>query len=115
MEPHQCLKSFLPELRIGLRREGLDKSDIAAIERDITTRAKPKPLKSQKAYEVAWTACQVTMDILTTPEDGSEAADWYNDLCHRVFDYEDDYEARLGHRPLNPGGPKWTDGPSGNA
>ena len=115
METHQNLDIFLPTLREALQREGIAEDTIAAYELDVRTRAKPKPLKTSREYQDAWIACHVTMDILTNDRDGSEAADWHNALCHAVFDYEDAYEARHGCRPLNPGGPEWTDGPTGRA
>jgi hypothetical protein len=115
VEAHQKLSVFLPKLREGLRRKGIAAITIASYEFDITTRARPQPLKDQTDYQDAWIACHVAMDILTDDQDGSEAADWHNALCHRVFDYEDAFEARHGCRPLNPGGPEWTEGPTGRA
>jgi hypothetical protein len=115
LQPHQRLDVFLPKLREGLRRGGFDRGSIKAYERDIRTRANPKPLKTLKEYQDAWSACHVAMDILTDDDDGSEGADWLRALTNAVFDYEDAYQARHGYWPLHPGGPGWTTGPIGNA
>lgn len=115
MEPHQQLEVFLPALREGLRRKGIAEVIIASYEFDIRTRAQPRPLKTAGEYHDAWIACHVTMELLTNDQDGSEAADWHYALTHAVFDYEDAYVARHGCRPLNPGGPEWTEGPTGTA
>ena len=54
-------------------------------------------LKTVEHYQIAWTACDTASDILTTLDDGSEAAAWCNALTHRIFDFEDAYKARHGH------------------
>jgi hypothetical protein len=115
MEPHQRLKLFVPKLREGLRREGIAERRIAAYEFHLKMGIRPGPLRNQKDYEDAWTACHVAMNILTNDEDGSEAAHWLRALTHRVFDYEDAFKASHGCQPLNPGGPEWVDGPTGTA
>ena len=115
MEPHQHLEVFLPKLCEGLRREGIAEDAIAGYVFQVRTRKKPRPLKTEWEYLNAWRACHVAMEILTDNDDGSEAADWLNALTHRVFDYEDAFEDRHRRRPLNPDGPEWTDGPTGNA
>ena len=76
---------------------------------------KQPPIKSVEHYQVAWTACDAASDILTTLDDGSDAAVWCCALARPIFDFELDYLARHGHRPLNAGGPEVTDGPTGSA
>ena len=75
--------------------------------------AKQPPIKTVEHYQIAWTACDTASDILTTLDDGSEAAAWCSALTHphRIFDFEDAYNAIHGHRPLSPGGPEETDAP----
>lgn len=77
--------------------------------------AKQPPIKSVEHYQVVWTACDTASDILTTIDDGSDAAVWCRALVRRIFDFEIAYAAQHGHPPLNPGGPELTVGPMGSA
>jgi hypothetical protein len=109
MKPHQQLEVFLPKLR-----KGIAEVIIASYEFDIRTRAQPRPLRHPENIKTPG-LLHVTMELLTNDQDGSEAADWHNALTHAIFDYGDAYVARHGCRPLNPGGPDWTEGPTGRA
>ena len=48
------------------------------------------------------------MDVLTSDDDGSEAATWLHAISHAIFDYEDAFKKQYGCRPLHPGGADWT-------
>jgi hypothetical protein len=115
LEPHQKLEVFLPKLLTALERKGLSEAAVVLTWKSVLAGAKQPPIKTVEHYQVAWTACTTAEEILTTLDDGSEAAAWCSALVHRLFDFEDTYQARHGHRPLNPAGPEETDGPTGSA
>jgi hypothetical protein len=115
MEPHQRLEVFLPKLLTALERKGLPEAAVVFTWKSVLAGAKQPPIKSVEHYQIAWTACDTASDILTTLDDGSEAAVWCSALVHRIFDFEDGYKAEYGHLPLSPGGPESTEGPIGTA
>ena len=115
MEPDQRLEIFLPRLLTALERKGLSEAAVVFAWKSVLAGAKQPPIKTVEHYQIAWTACDTASDILTTLDDGSEAAAWCSALTHRIFDFEDAYKAKHGHRPLSPGGPEETDGPTGSA
>jgi len=77
--------------------------------------ARQTAITTIEEYQEAWTICHAAEGILTTLDDGSEAAAWCASLAHAIIDFEDAYEAQHGRRPLNPGPPEWTEGPQGSA
>ena len=72
-------------------------------------------IKTVEHCRAAWIACTAAADILTTLDDGSEAAVWFSGLTHRLMEFERAFTAQYGHRPLSPAGPEEVDEPSGNA
>ena len=115
MEPHQRLEVFLPKLLAALERKGLSEAAVVFAWKSVMAGSKQPPIKTVEHYQVAWTACDAASQILTTLDDGSEAAAWCSALTHRIFAFEDAYKAQHGHLPLSPGGPQEADGPMGNA
>jgi hypothetical protein len=115
VEPHQKLEVFLPRLLRALERKGLSEGDVVLAWKSVLAGAKQPPIKSVEHYQVAWTACDTASDILTTLDDGSDAAVWCCALARRIFDFERTYVAQHGHAPLHSGGPEVTDGPTGSA
>ena len=115
MEPHQKLEIFLPRLLAALERKGLPEAAVVLTWKSVMAGAKQPPIKTVEHYQVAWTACDAASEILTTLDDGSEAAAWCSALTHRIFAFEDAYKVQHGHLPLSPGGPETTDGPTGSA
>lgn len=115
MEPHQTLRAFLPKLRSALVRIGMSDEAAASVCNDIQKGNPPRAIDSASGYQRAWVICDEMQEILTTLDDGSEAAAWCTALAHRIFDYEDAYKAKHRHMPLNPGPPERTDGPIGTA
>ena len=114
MEP-QRLEVFLPRLLAALERKGLSEAAVVLTWKSVMAGAKQPPIKTVEHYQVAWTACDTASEILTTLDDGSEAAAWCSALAHQIFDFEDAYKAQHGHPPLSPSGPEETDGPMGSA
>ena len=115
MEPHQKLEVFLPRLLTPLERKGLSEAAVLLACKSVLAGPKQPPIKTLEHYQVAWTACDAAADILTTLDDGSDAAVWCCALARRIFDFERAYMAQHGHAPLNAGGPEVTDGPTGSA
>ena len=115
MEPDQRLEIFLPRLLKALERKGLSEAAVVFAWKSVLAGAQQPPIKTVEHYQIAWSACDTASDILTTLDDGSEAAAWCSALTHRIFDFEDAYKVKHGHRPLSPGGPEETDGPTGSA
>ena len=74
MEPHQELSEFLPELKAGLIKNELTKAEADFICLSVAKRARPKKIVSGREYQDAWLVCHTMEDILTTLDDGSEAA-----------------------------------------
>jgi hypothetical protein len=98
-----------------LRRSGLSKRAATTVCNDIADGEPPRRISTPEAYRKAWIICKAMEEVLTTLDDGSEAAVWCTALAYRIFDFEDAYKAKHGCKPLNPGGPEWTDGPTGSA
>ena len=98
MEPHQKLEVFLPRLLRALERKGLSEGAVVMAWKSVLAGAKQPPIKS--------TACDTASDILTTLDDGSDAAVWCCALVRRIFDFERTYVAQHGHAPLHSGGPE---------
>jgi hypothetical protein len=115
MEPHHDLDVFLPKLRDLLIANGMTPGEADFACESIRVGAKPQAIKRIEDYRHAWTVCHAMEDVLTDLDDGSDAANYCSALAHRIFDYEDEYTAKHGRRPLNPGGPEWTEGGHGNA
>ena len=115
LEPHQRLHAFLPKLRLALMRNGMSNEAAASVCNDIEEGNPPGVISTPDAYQRSWVICKAIEEILTTLDDGSGAAAWCSAIAHRILDFEDAYEAKHGHRPLNPGPPEWTDGPTGSA
>jgi hypothetical protein len=115
VEPHQRLEVFLPKLLAALERNGNSDDIVVMTWKSVMAGAKQPQIKTVEHYRAAWIACATAADILTTLEDGSEAATWFAGLSHRIFEFEENYNARHGHRPLSPAGPEETDAPTGSA
>jgi hypothetical protein len=115
MESHQRLHVFLPKLRLALLRCGMSDEMVASVCGDILEANPPRTIPTAHAYQRAWVICDAMEGLLTTLDDGSEAAAWCTALAHRIFDFEDAFRAKHGHPPLNSGPPECTDGPHGRA
>lgn len=115
MEPGQRLSVFLPKLHTVLVRKGVAEEEAAFICFSIGAGAHPRAITTLTEYQDAWVIVDAMEEILTTLDDGSEAAAWCTALAHRVRDFEVTHEAEHGYPPLNPGPPEMTDGPTGNA
>jgi len=89
------------------RRDGLSEVAATFFLTAIRTRANQRPLETAEHYREAWVAAQAAMYVLTSDDDGSEAATWVHAISHAIFDYEDAYEKQHGYRPLHPGGADW--------
>ena len=109
--PTRDFEIFLPRLLKALERKGLSEAAVVFAWKSVLAGAKQPPIKTVEHYQIAWSACDTASDILTTLDDGSEAAAWCSALTHRIFDFEGTYKAKHGHRPLSPGGPDETEGP----
>jgi hypothetical protein len=114
-EKHQTLEVFLPTLLAALERDGNSDAVVVMTWKSVMSGAMQPEIKTVEHYRAAWIACNAVADILTTLDDGSEAAAWCSALTHRIFAFEDAFKAQHGHLPLSPGGPEETDGPIGNA
>jgi hypothetical protein len=115
MDPLQKLGVFLPKLHAELVRNGMS-SEVAAFTCNaIRVGARPPIVATLEAYREAWIVCHAMQRILTTLDDGSEAAAWCVALAHALKDFENAYVKEHGHQPLNPGPPETTDGPKGRA
>jgi hypothetical protein len=115
MSANPRLEVLLPKLFEALLREGFTLDQAALICTSVRKKRLPPRIKSQDDYVSAWTVCHATEEVLITLDDGSAVAVWCSALASRVIEYEDAYLASQGHRPLNPGGPEWTVGPTGSA
>ena len=98
--PNPPLKILLPKLQMVFRRDGLSEEAATFFLTAIRTRANQRPLETAEHYREAWVAAQAVMDVLTSDDDGSEAASWLHAVSHAIFDYEDAYEKQHGYRPL---------------
>ena len=58
-------------------------------------------VRERGGFLSAWLICDTVENILTTLDDGSEAAAFCIALGQAVINYEDAYHAEFGHRPLN--------------
>jgi hypothetical protein len=99
MEPHQTLQAFLPRLRAELVRDGMSEEEAAFTCNAVLTGARQLPIRTLTEYREGWTICQAMEGILTTLDDGSEAAARCTALAHAIIDFEDAYEEQYGHRP----------------
>jgi hypothetical protein len=115
MEPHQELSVFLPEFKTGLIKNGMSEAEADFICLSVAKRARPRKITSILEYQDAWLVCHTMEDILTTLDDGSEAAAFCALLGQVVIDYEDAYHAEFGHWPLNAATPEMTYGQTGSA
>ena len=115
MEPHQELSVFLPEFKTGLIKTGMSEAEADFICLSVAKRARPRKITSIREYQDAWLVCHTMEDILTTLDDGSEAAAFCALLGQVVIDYEDAYHAEFGHWPLNAATPEMTYGQTGSA
>src|SRR5262245_28065152 len=115
MSANPRLEVILPKLFEALVREGFTSDQATLVCTSVRNKRLPPPIKDQDGYLAAWMVCHASEEILTTLDDGSDVAVWCSALATRVMEYEDAYLARQGHRPLNPGGPEWTVGPTGRA
>jgi hypothetical protein len=115
MEPHQELSVFLPELKAGLIKNGMSEAEADFVCLSVAKRASQRKITSMREYQDAWLVCHTMEDILTTLDDGSEAAAFYNALGHVVVDYEDSYHAEFGYWPLNAATAELLYEPSGRA
>ena len=115
MEPHQRLEVFLPKLLATLERNGNSDDIVVMTWKSVMAGAKQPQIKTVEHYRAAWIACTAAADILTTLDDGSEAAVWFSELTHRITEFERAFTAQYGHRPLSPAGPEEIDEPSGPA
>ena len=115
MEPHQELDVFLPEFKAGLIKNGMTEAEADFVCLSVAKRASPRKITSMREYQDAWLVCHTMEDILTTLDDGSEAAAFCTLLGQVVIDYEDAYRAEFGHWPLNAADPEMTYGQTGSA
>jgi len=74
MEPHQELNVFLPELKAGLIKNGMSENEADFLCISVAMRTHPRKITSMREYQDAWLVCHTMEDILTTLDDGSEAA-----------------------------------------
>ena len=112
-DPH-TLAVFIPALREALQKQGLSAEAAEFICETVKCGGAPPKIRTLAQYQDAWIASHVAEDILTTLDDGSEAALWSSALAHTCFDFEDAYLAEHGHMPLSPA-PRDMEGPSGCA
>jgi hypothetical protein len=115
MESDQRLPVFLPRLHAALLHLGFSKSQANSVCHDIRAGNPPKPILNASQYHRAWAICDAMEDILTTLDDGSEAATWCSLIAHRIFDYQDAFKAKHGYMPLDPGPIEQVSGPVGRA
>ena len=74
MEPHQRLEVFVPKLLAALERKGLSEAAVVFAWKSVMAGPNQPPIKTVEHYQVAWAACDAASEILTTLDDGSEAA-----------------------------------------
>ena len=115
MEPHQELSVFLPEFKTGLIKNGMSEAEADFVCLSVAKRARPRKITSVREYQDAWLICDTMENILTTLEDGSEAAAFCIALGQAVINYEDSYRAEFGYWPLNAACPEMTYGQTGSA
>ena len=85
VEPDQRLEIFLPRLLKALERKGLSEAAVVFAWKSVLAGAKQPPIKTVEHYQIAWTACDTTSDILTTLDDGSEAAACFGSPRQKTF------------------------------
>jgi hypothetical protein len=115
MEPHQELDVFLPEFKAALIKNGMTEVEADFVCLSVIKRAQPRKIVQAREYQDAWLICHTMEDVLTTLDDGSEAAAYYTALARVVIDYEDSYREKFGYWPLNAATPELMHGPSGRA
>ena len=115
MEPHQELSVFLPKFKARLIKNGMAENEAEFVCLSVAMRAQPRKLTTMRDYQDAWLVCDTMENILTTLDDGSEAAAFCKALGQVVIDYEDAYRAEFGYWPLNAATPEETFGQTGSA
>jgi predicted DCC family thiol-disulfide oxidoreductase YuxK len=115
MSADQSLEAFLPKLRAELVRAGMSEGQADFVCKSITVGAQQSQITTLAEYQEAWTVCEAAEKILTTLDDGSEAAAWCSALAQAILDFEDDHLKRHGYRPLSPATRDYDDGPQGTA
>jgi hypothetical protein len=99
----------------GLIKNGMTESGADFVCLSVAKRASPRKITSIREYQDAWLICYTMEAILTTLDDGSEAAAFCALLGQVVIDYEDSYRAEFSHWPLNASTPEMTYGQTGSA
>jgi hypothetical protein len=115
MESHQELAVFLPEFKAGLIKNGMSEKEADFVCLSVVKRASPRKITCAREYQDAWLICNTLENILTTLDDGSEAAAFCMALAQVVIDYEDSYRAEFGYWPLNAATLEETYGQTGSA
>ena len=85
MEPHQKLEIFLPKLLAALEHKGVSEAAITMIWKSVMAGSKQPPIETIEHYQSAWTACDTAADILTSLDDGSQAAAWCCALSRQIL------------------------------
>ena len=81
----------LPKLLAALERNGNSDDIVVMTWKSVMAGAKQPQIKTVEHYRAAWIACTTAADILTTLEDGSEAATWFGGLSQRIFEFDNDW------------------------
>jgi hypothetical protein len=115
MEAHQRLPVFLPKLYAALLHVGFPEKEADIVCDAISKGHPPGRIASASSYHRAWIVCDAMEDILTTVDDGSEAATWCMQLADRIFEYQDAFKAKHGYMPLDPSPIGQNTGPAGTA
>ena len=101
--------------KAGLIKNGTSENETDFVCISVAMRTHPRKITSIREYQDAWLVCHTMEDILTTLDDGSEAAAFCVLLGQVVIDYEDSYRAEFSHWPLNASTPEMTYGQTGSA
>ncbi len=96
MEPHQTLDALLPQLRTALVLRGMSNEAAAFTCNALRAGAQQQAITSLEEYQEARTVFGAMEEILTTLDDGSEAAAYCTALAHAIIDYEDAYAKQHG-------------------
>jgi hypothetical protein len=75
---------LLPSLQMVFRRDGLSEEAATFFLTAIRTGASQRPLETAEHYREPWVAAQAAMDVLTSDDDGSDAATWLHAISHCV-------------------------------
>ena len=73
-ENHQTLEVFLRRLLAALERDGNSDAVVEMAWKSVMAGALQPVIKTVEHYRAAWIACSTAADIITTLDDGSEAA-----------------------------------------